>query len=72
MMALRRAWREGELKMADRTKRFNTTGSRTARRRPRKYWSRRFLELAGSAPDFPYPPDPKSIEPEAEGGKRLS
>lgn len=26
-------------------------------------WSRRFLELAGSAPDFPYPPDPPPVEP---------
>ena len=26
-------------------------------------WSRRFLELAGSAPDFPYPPEPEAVEP---------
>jgi hypothetical protein len=50
--------------MVDRTKRFNTTGSRAARRRPRKNWSRRFLELAGSAPDFPYPAEPQRAEPE--------
>jgi antitoxin VapB len=26
-------------------------------------WSREFLELAGSAPDFPYPSDPPPPEP---------
>jgi len=26
-------------------------------------WSRRFIELAGSAQDFPYPPDPAAAEP---------
>ena len=26
-------------------------------------WSRRFIELAGSARDFPYPPDPAPAEP---------
>ena len=26
-------------------------------------WSRRFIELAGSAQDFPYPPDPPAAEP---------
>ncbi len=25
-------------------------------------WSRRFVELAGSAQDFPYPPDPPAAE----------
>lgn len=25
-------------------------------------WSRRFIELAGSARDFPYPPDPADAE----------
>jgi antitoxin VapB len=25
-------------------------------------WNRRFLELAGSARDFPYPPDPEAAE----------
>jgi virulence-associated protein VagC len=30
-------------------------------------WSRRFIDLAGSARDFPYPPDP----PEAEAGPDL-
>lgn len=26
-------------------------------------WSREFLELAGSAPDFPYPEEPPPAEP---------
>jgi virulence-associated protein VagC len=26
-------------------------------------WSRRFIELAGSAREFPYPPDPLAVEP---------
>ncbi len=26
-------------------------------------WSRRFIELAGSADDFPHPPDPEGVEP---------
>jgi antitoxin VapB len=26
-------------------------------------WSRRFLELAGSTIDFPYPPEPTRVEP---------
>jgi hypothetical protein len=25
-------------------------------------WSRRFIDLAGSARDFPYPPEPDAIE----------
>ena len=29
----------------------------------RKRWSRRFLDLAGSAPDFPYPEEPPPPEP---------
>ncbi|HXO19970.1 MAG TPA: type II toxin-antitoxin system VapB family antitoxin [Thermoanaerobaculia bacterium] len=29
----------------------------------RRTWSRRFLELAGSAPDFPYPAEPPAAEP---------
>lgn len=36
---------------------------------PRKTWSQRFLNLAGSAPDFPYPQEPRSIE--LEEGKNL-
>jgi hypothetical protein len=26
-------------------------------------WSRKFLDLAGSAPDFPYPEEPPPAEP---------
>ncbi|MGH7858723.1 MAG: antitoxin [Candidatus Binatia bacterium] len=26
-------------------------------------WSRRFLDLAGAAPDLPYPPEPSPAEP---------
>ena len=26
-------------------------------------WSRQFIELAGSAPDFPYPAEPPAAEP---------
>ena len=29
----------------------------------RKEWSVEFLELAGSAPDFPTPPEPPEVEP---------
>jgi antitoxin VapB len=29
----------------------------------RRSWSRRFLALAGSAPDFPYPDEPPAAEP---------
>lgn len=29
----------------------------------RQRWSRKFLDLAGSAPDFPYPDEPSSTEP---------
>jgi antitoxin VapB len=29
----------------------------------RRKWSREFLELAGSAPDFPYPDEPLPAEP---------
>jgi antitoxin VapB len=29
----------------------------------RKTWSKEFLELAGSAPDFPYPDEPPPVEP---------
>jgi antitoxin VapB len=29
----------------------------------RRRWSREFLELAGSAPDFPYPEEPPPPEP---------
>ena len=29
----------------------------------RRKWSRAFLEIAGSAPDFPYPDEPPPAEP---------
>jgi antitoxin VapB len=32
----------------------------------RRQWSRDFLELAGSAKDFPYPPEPPEAEPVAD------
>jgi hypothetical protein len=28
-----------------------------------RVWSSRFIELAGSAKDFPYPPEPPAAEP---------
>lgn len=33
----------------------------------RRRWSRKFLQLAGSAPDFPYPEEP----PQADAGPDL-
>jgi virulence-associated protein VagC len=32
----------------------------------KKAWSREFLALAGSAPDFPYPAEPAAAEPGVE------
>jgi antitoxin VapB len=32
----------------------------------KRTWSRKFLELAGSAPDFPYPEEPPPAEPGPE------
>jgi len=32
----------------------------------KRTWSRRFLDLAGSAPDFPYPDEPPPAEPGPE------
>ncbi len=32
----------------------------------KRKWSREFLELAGSAQDFPYPPEPPEAEPVAD------
>lgn len=29
----------------------------------RRTWSREFLDLAGSAPDFPYPEEPQPADP---------
>jgi hypothetical protein len=34
----------------------------------KRTWSRKFLDLAGSSPDFPYPDEP----PSAETGPELS
>ena len=32
----------------------------------KRTWSRKFLDLAGSAPDFPYPKEPPPAEPGPE------
>jgi hypothetical protein len=32
----------------------------------RRTWSRKFLELAGSAPDFPYPEEPMPAKADPE------
>lgn len=32
----------------------------------KRTWSRKFLDLAGSAPDFPYPDEPPPAEPGPE------
>ena len=37
-------------------------------RRARRAFSRRFLALAGSAADFPYPPEPPAVETGPELG----
>jgi antitoxin VapB len=38
-------------------------GSRVILEPIRRIWSREFLALAGSAPDFPYPEEPPPAEP---------
>lgn len=38
-------------------------GRRVVLEPERRRWSRRFLDLAGSAPDFPYPDEPPPAEP---------
>ncbi len=38
-------------------------GSRVILESERRSWSREFLELAGSAPDFPYPEEPLPADP---------
>ena len=38
-------------------------GARVILEPVRRKWSREFLELAGSAPDFPYPEEPPPAEP---------
>jgi len=42
--------------------RVHREGNRVVLERTRQGWSRRVLKLAGSAPDFPYPPEPKSVD----------
>ena len=39
-------------------------GEKVVLRPVRRNWSREFLELAGSAPDFPYPEEPAAAEAE--------
>jgi len=43
-------------------------GRRVVLEAARRTFSRRFLALAGSAEDFPYPPEPPAVEP----GPRLA
>lgn len=38
-------------------------GKRIVLESANRTWSRRFIELAGSARDFPYPPEPPAAEP---------
>lgn len=38
-------------------------GSRIILEPVKRTWSKKFLELAGSAPDFPYPDEPPPVEP---------
>jgi virulence-associated protein VagC len=38
-------------------------GNRVVLEEARRAFSRRFLALAGSARDFPYPPEPSAVEP---------
>ena len=38
--------------------------SKSQGKSPRRTWSQKFLELAGSAPDFPYPQEPPPIDSE--------
>jgi antitoxin VapB len=37
-------------------------GKRVVLEGTKKTWSRRFIELAGSAKDLPYPPEPRPVE----------
>lgn len=37
-------------------------GKRVVLEDARRTWSRRFLDLGGSARDFPYPPEPQTVE----------
>ncbi len=38
-------------------------GSRVILEREKRSWSHEFLDLAGSAPEFPYPGEPPAAEP---------
>jgi len=38
-------------------------GKRVVLESTKRTWSRRFMELAGSANDFPYPEEPQAVEP---------
>ncbi len=38
-------------------------GQRVILEPKKRAWSRKFLDLAGSAPDFPYPDEPPPAEP---------
>lgn len=38
-------------------------GKRIVLESAKRAWSRDFIELAGSATDFPYPPEPPAAEP---------
>ena len=46
-----------EVGVTDRSKLFEPDRSQP------RVWSSRFIELAGSAKDFPYPPEPPAAEP---------
>jgi len=56
--------------MADRAKGFRTRGSLAVKPRKKRAmlegrkrtWSRRFIDLAGSARGFPYPAEPRPVE----------
>jgi virulence-associated protein VagC len=37
-------------------------GTRVVLQDAKRTWSRRFIDLAGSAKDFPYPAEPPSVE----------
>jgi antitoxin VapB len=43
--------------------RISRDGERVILEPARRRWSRAFIELSGSAPDFPYPEEPPPAEP---------
>jgi len=43
--------------------RIRREGRRVVLEQTNRTWSRRFLALAGSAAEFPYPPEPEMVEP---------